>query len=131
MIFFDHLEGLIANKFEISKKIIRLFKLEATLAGLNILPLIFNCGLLIALILTVWFSAMGILSYLIVMLFHLSVFAALICIFVLNTLFACLILKGIKTNLQRMSFSKTRLVLMHAGGAYGEATHPITADRAS
>ncbi|STX28341.1 Uncharacterised protein [Legionella beliardensis] len=107
MKFIEHLEGLISSKIELAKGIWTLFKLEAKLAGLNIYPLFLNLALLPILLLTIWFSAMALVGYIVAVLSD-YVWMGIVAILLLNAIILAIVVKRLITNARQMSFEKTR-----------------------
>lgn len=127
----DNLEGLVTSKIEAVKGIFTLFKLETKLAGLNIIPLLVNCGIIIATALTIWLTSMGLIGYLTVLFLGGHTWAGFLVILLLNIGLMGMLLKRIKINLQLMSFQKTRASLTdnHLRGTYELSAHPARADK--
>lgn len=109
MKFLEHLKGLIANKTEYSKGLYALFKLEAKLAGLNLLPFLIGLIVLLVVAFTTWLTLMILVSYLILTFTkHPHPLAAIITVLVLNLGLAFYFIRDIKQRLQQMSFTRTR-----------------------
>ncbi|WP_419420590.1 hypothetical protein ACNVED_04615 [Legionella sp. D16C41] len=107
MKFFEHLEGLISSKIEFAKNFWALFKLEAKLAGLNIYPLFINLALLPILLLTIWFSTMTLIGYIVAVLSG-HVWLGIVAVLLLNAIILAIVVKRLISNVRQMSFEKTR-----------------------
>lgn len=107
MKFFEHVKGFFSNKAEYSKGLYALFKLEAKLAGLNLLPFLVGLIVLLALAITVWLTLMILIGYVIILLSKQSL-TAIITILVLNLALALYLVRDMKQRLQEMSFARTR-----------------------
>ncbi|KTC89247.1 MULTISPECIES: hypothetical protein [Legionella] len=107
MKFFEHAKGFFSNKTEYSKGIYALFKLEAKLAGLNLLPFLVGLIVLLALAITVWLTFMILIGYVIILLSK-QPLTAIISILVLNLALALYLIRDMKQRLQEMSFARTR-----------------------
>lgn len=109
----EHLKGLVSSQAEVTKGIWTLFKLEAKLAGLNIVPLFVSLGAMIISFMTLWMTAMALLGYLIVVFSGNAIVLGFIGILLLNSGLLMFALKCMRTSIQRMSFEKTRVSLFH------------------
>ncbi|WP_131783331.1 hypothetical protein [Legionella gresilensis] len=107
MKFLEHLEGLISSKIEVAKNLWSLFKLEAKLAGLNIYPLFINLVLVPVLLLTIWFSLMTLVGYILTVLSG-YVWLGIVAVLLLNAVILGIVVKRLLTNVRQMSFEKTR-----------------------
>ena len=112
MKFLTHLDNYFGNRFRIASKLWALFKLEAKLAGLNVLPCVIGIVVLIPLILTLWLMIMLLIGYLIYLLTA-NILTAIIILLVINCLFIGLVLNNVKRYLRQMSFARTRSCLTH------------------
>lgn len=110
MKFFEHVKGFFSNKTEYSKGLYALFKLEAKLAGLNLLPFLVGLIVLLALAITVWLTLMILIGYVIILLSK-QPLTAIISILVLNLALALYLIHDMKQRLQQMSFARTRSCL--------------------
>ncbi len=107
MKFIEHFRGLFANKTEYAKGMYALFKLEAKLAGLNIVPLLVGIVLLLVLGITIWLTLMFLLGYLLIILTKQPA-TAIIIVLLVNSGLAFYIIRDIKRRLLQMSFARTR-----------------------
>lgn len=107
MKFLEHLEGLISSKIEVAKGIWTLFRLEAKLAGLTLYPLFINLALLPILLLTIWFSTMVLVGYIVAVLSGYT-WIGIVAVLLLNTVILAIVVKRLMTNVRQMSFEKTR-----------------------
>lgn len=103
----EELEGLISSKFKSMKLIFALFKMEASLARLSIIPLVFNILMILVLLMTTWFATMLLWGYLFFMLSS-SMVLAVVSVVVSNLLLLYFLHHLMKYNIHNMSFSKTR-----------------------
>ncbi len=110
MQFFEEIEGLVSSKWSALLSLISLIKLEATLAGLSIFPLLLNVLMLLVVLLTVWLSTMVMVGYGIIQAYNSGIIATL-AVLLLNGLLLGILLKYLLFNLKQMSFEKTRLHL--------------------
>lgn len=109
--FITHLEGLIGSKVAMAKDGLALLKLEAKLAGLNIMPLLINLALFVALFFSTWLMFMILIGYGITLL--LDPIRAFFITFFLNICVLGFVLKKIFSCINQMSFQKTRALLSH------------------
>lgn len=107
MNFFKRLESYFASKFNITKDIFSLFKLEAKLAAMNIPGLLINISLLTVILLTIWMTLMLLLGDLIFS-FTKQPLVAITSVLFINLLPIFFIIKDLKLRLQQMSFARTR-----------------------
>ena len=103
----EHLEGLVSGKIRILKLVTRIMKLEAKLAGLSIYPLLINVCLLLITLTTLWLSAMLLFGYLLTQLVG-NAFFGISIVLLFNLGFSFLLAKYLRSNLEKMSFKKTR-----------------------
>lgn len=103
----EHLEGLVEGKIRIFKLVTRIIKLEAKLAGLSMYPLLINVCLLLITLTSLWLSAMLLLGYFFAQLFS-NALLGIIIVLLFNLGFSFLLAKYLKSNLEKMSFKKTR-----------------------
>ncbi len=107
MEFIDQLDGLVSSRWQALKGILSIFKLEARLAKLSIVPLVINLLVLFILLGSTWLSALLLIGYGLAVYFN-SFFVSAIGVFALNAGLLLLIVRFSLTNLRRMSFEKTR-----------------------
>ncbi|KTD13401.1 hypothetical protein [Legionella jamestowniensis] len=107
--FIEHLEGIITSKIATAKGMYTLFKLEAQLAGLNIVPLLISLGALVALCFSGWLTFIVLIGYL--LMFLISPLLAIIIVFILNIIALIITAKRIASCIRQMSFEKTRALL--------------------
>ncbi|MBA2652633.1 MAG: hypothetical protein H0U73_10260 [Tatlockia sp.] len=107
MNFFRHLESYFASKFNITKDIFALFKLEAKLAAMNVPGLFLNISLLVVLLLTIWLTLMILLGDLIFILTKQPLIAIIGVLFI-HLIPIVFVLRDLKLRLQQMSFARTR-----------------------
>ncbi|KTD19951.1 Uncharacterised protein [Legionella lansingensis] len=107
--FIEHLEGLIVSKYAVAKGLFTLFKLEAKLAGLNVVPFLIMLGAFIALCFSAWLTLMILLGYLILLL--VGPLMAMILMLVLNIVALIFVVKSLTSCVRQMSFEKTRALL--------------------
>lgn len=103
----EEAEGYVSDKLGVIKKLFSLIKMEAQLVGLSVYPLLLNLCALFIIFITVWFLAMFLTGYFILLAlgnFLLTVF----CVFLLNLVLLLGLLKYLTFNLRKMSFEKTR-----------------------
>lgn len=105
--FIEELEGLISNKIAMLVSIYSLIKLEATLAGMSIIPLILNLFFIVIILITIWFSSMLFLGYYLFLSFS-SISLAASSIIILNLIVLFIFYRMLMYNLNNMSFPKTR-----------------------
>ncbi|WP_126320091.1 hypothetical protein [Legionella jordanis] len=122
--FIDHLEGLIVSKYTLGKALFSLFKLEARLAKLNIVPFLASIGALIALCFSGWLTLMVLIGYLIMLLTG-PLLAIVITLF-LNLIALWLTVKSLSSCIKQMSFEKTRALLSYQPGESHELTKTDT-----
>jgi len=107
MKLFEQIDGFASDSLSLIKTIVSIFKLEAKLARLSIIPLILNLSMLFIIAITVWLSSMFILGYYSVIAFHSIIIAAAI-ILLINLLILISLIQYLKFNLCNLSFEKTR-----------------------
>ncbi|MBA2655916.1 MAG: hypothetical protein H0U70_02915 [Tatlockia sp.] len=95
------------SKFNITKDIFELLKLEAKLTAMNIPGLLLNLSLLIVLLLTIWVILMILLGDLI-LIFIPQPFVAICFVLFFNLILMIFLLRNLKVRLKEMSFSRTR-----------------------
>jgi|GEM_PF-2280044 len=110
MKFIEHLDGLISSKINSVKGLWTLFKLEAKLAGLTVLPVLISVALLSALAITMWLTTMVFLGCLL-HIYGTSLLASIGFVLVLNCCLLLLVGNFLKRGINKMSFSKTRSCL--------------------
>lgn len=108
----EETQGLVSSKITILKAITRVIKLETKLAGLSIFPLLLTVCLLLVVLMSLWFTSMLLVGYFILMSLQ-SLMLTLIALVVLNGLFLGLIVNSLVSNLKKMSFEKTRELLLN------------------
>lgn len=113
MKFIDNLEGLVTTRLAIAKEIWTLFKLEAKLARLSLYALLINVCAMIGLFITVCLSAMVLVGYLVTLATGGSILAGIIVVLLINVCLLLYILQHVPTNLQQLSFEKTRASLTY------------------
>ncbi|GGI87039.1 hypothetical protein [Legionella impletisoli] len=111
----DELTGLVSSKYEAIKTLLAIVKLETKLAGLSVFPLVMNVGILIAIAITSYFTAMILFGYGFYTLFQ-SVLIALAGVFILNLIFLGISVKYLLYTLKNMSFERTRRLLSQQEG---------------
>ncbi|WP_133131215.1 hypothetical protein [Legionella yabuuchiae] len=111
----DELIGLVSSKYEAVKTLLTIIKLETKLAGLSVFPLVINLGILIAIALTAWFTAMILVGYGFYVLFN-HFFIAILGVSILNLIFLGLSIKYLLYTLKNMSFERTRRLLSQQKG---------------
>ncbi|KTC86285.1 hypothetical protein [Legionella brunensis] len=107
--FIEHLEGLIVSKIAVARGVLTLFRLEAKLAGLNIVPLLTSLAVLIALCLSTWLTVMVLIGYLITLL--IGPLLAMITVLLLNAVALFFVGISLSSCIKQMSFEKTRALL--------------------
>lgn len=100
-------EGLISSKIDVFKTAFSMMKMEATLAGLSLYPLVLNVCLLLVVLMTTWLFAMLLLAYFSTVAFN-NMVLSLLSIVILNGLLLAGLMKYLLFNLRKMSFEKTR-----------------------
>ncbi|ASQ45331.1 hypothetical protein [Legionella clemsonensis] len=123
--FIEHLEGVIASKMATAKGMYTLFKLEAQLAGLNIVPLLVSIGALIALCFSGWLTLMVLISYLLMLL--IGPLLAIITVLILNIIALFIAIRSLASCIRQMSFEKTRALLTNQPKETHELTKTTTA----
>lgn len=108
--FINHIEGYFSSKFNLGKGIIHLIKLEAKLAGFNIVPLLISFAVLIALCFSGWLILMLLIGY--ILLLVVGPLPTLIIILVLNGGGLFWAVKSLLSCVKQMSFEKTREFLL-------------------
>lgn len=103
----EQISGLIISKIKIIESLFSIFKLEARLAKLSIVPVLVNILLLFVVIITTWFIAMALIALLALPTLHNPLYVAL-GILLINLLCFYGLTRWLKSNLQKMSFEKTR-----------------------
>ncbi|WP_045106548.1 hypothetical protein [Legionella hackeliae] len=109
MNFIEHLEGFFASKIAATKGMYTLFKMEAQLAGLNIVPLLLSLGALIALCFSGWLTFMVLIAYL--LMFLMNPLLAIIVVLLLNIIALFFVIRSLASCIKQMSFEKTRALL--------------------
>ncbi|WP_028387877.1 hypothetical protein [Legionella fairfieldensis] len=106
----EELEGFFSSRIAIIKDFYVLAKLEASLAGQSIYPLILYLSVLMPLICAIWLTLMLTLG---VVLFPFleSMVLILLIVLSLNVCFLIVIIQKIKKLLKEISFSRTRSCL--------------------
>lgn len=107
---FEEIEGLVSSKISSLKTILSIFKMEASLAGLSVYPLLLNLCMLFVVLLTLWFSIMLLIGYFAVLFFG-GMLWGMLTILVLNLGLFMGLVKYLTFNLKNMSFAKTRTYL--------------------
>ncbi len=104
------MEAFVSSQFNVIKTGLSMTRLEAKLALLSIYPLIITVCMLFVVLLSTWFTTMGMLVY---ELMHLanSLILALSGVLLLNIIMLAILLKYLSINLKNMSFEKTRAYL--------------------
>lgn len=121
----DHLEGFISTRINIAKELFTLIRLEAKLAGLNVVPLLVNIGILFIIGLTLWPILMVLVAYLIYLLSE-NVLIAILGILALNLMIVWYLVRDSKIRAEQMSFAKTRKCFMSQElGDYNESKQEI------
>lgn len=110
MRFIDELEGLASNQLNVIKTCLTMTKLEATLAGLSVYPLLINLCMLFASLISTWIMAMGLICYALTQVLD-SVVMAVLTVFLFNTICVGIFVRHSLNNLKKMSFEKTRAYL--------------------
>lgn len=110
MEFFDHLEGLITSRVALAKDFFELLRLEASLAGITIYPLLICFAALITLTISFGLAFMVFIGYLIFVLTE-QPLVAFATVLLLNLVMILFVLWSILRYLQQMSFAKTRKCL--------------------
>lgn len=103
----DHVKSFVSGNVRIASSLFTLIKLEAKLAGLSIFPVFLNSIMLLVVLMTSWIFAMVLLQHIFWILFN-SFILSLGLILFLNVLLFFILMKTLTTNLQKMSFEKTR-----------------------
>lgn len=112
MKWLEEAEGLVSSKITIVQALMRVITLETKLAGLSIFPLLLTVCLLLVVLMSLWFTSMLLLGYFIAISLH-SLMLTLMALVVLNGLFLGLVVNSLASNLKKMSFEKTRELLLH------------------
>lgn len=110
MQFIQQLWALFVTKLDIYKNIATLFKLEAQLAKLNVVPLMLNILFILPILLGLWINIMLLLGYVFFLVLDnlaLSIFLVLF----FNLLACALLFININRHLNKMCFKKTRYYL--------------------
>jgi hypothetical protein len=102
-----HLEELVSAKKSVIKNAYALFSLEAKLAELSAFPLVVNICMLFVVLLTLWFTAMFVLGYFL-LLANYGLLLSIGLILLINIGLLLALLKYLFFNLKSMSFQKTR-----------------------
>lgn len=123
MKIFEELEGYFSGQYNLVKTFLSLFKLEAKLAGLTIIPLIINLLILFIILITLWAAMMLACAYLIVLTSG-SFWLALGMVILINFIALGGLVKYLQFNLKAMSFSKTRSYLTNAESSYDKLENP-------
>lgn len=103
----NHFEGFISGNIKVVSTFFSLIKLEAKLAGLTVLPLLFNLCMLFVVLMTVWISAMGLLGLSVNLLIKNAIASVSLILFV-NLVLLFILKKSLVSNLNKMTFVKTR-----------------------
>lgn len=107
----DHFGGLISNRLAITKNIFTLLKLEAKLAGASIGPLLFSGCILLVLLLSLWITVLALLGYLLFLALG-NFLPVLGFVLLLNAIFTVIAFRALRIRAQRISFAKTRSLLI-------------------
>ena len=104
------MEAFVSSQLNVIKTGLSMTRLEAKLALLSIYPLIINVCMLFVVLLSTWFTTMGMLVYELMHLVN-SLILALSGVLILNIIILAILLKYLSINLRNMSFEKTRAYL--------------------
>ena len=104
------MEAFVSSQLNVIKTGLSRTRLEAKLALLSIYPLIINVCMLFVVLLSTWFTTMGMLVYELMHLVN-SLILALSGVLILNIIILAILLKYLSINLRNMSFEKTRAYL--------------------
>ncbi|MFA5960299.1 MAG: hypothetical protein WC785_07260 [Tatlockia sp.] len=107
MHFFEHVEGYISSKITLAREIMTLARLEAQLAGLNVVPLLLHASLLLALILSLWPTVLVLIGYLLFLLTH-KLYVSILGVLLINLAGLFYLGKSSKKHLKTMRFERTR-----------------------
>jgi len=103
----DDLDGLVSNEVEVIKTIFSIFKLEARLAGLSVMPLLLNILLLFIGLFSFLGTTMVLVGYTINYFLN-SPIISISLVLLLNILLMGALVWYLMFNLKKMSFEKTR-----------------------
>ena len=103
----EHLSSFVSNKIDLVKNLFTVFRLEAKLAQLSIVPLILNIIILFVIMMTIWCGLMILGGYL-VMILGASLIKALILTLCFNLLLLLGLIKYLSFNANNISFKQTR-----------------------
>lgn len=105
--FIEHVEGIIVSKVSLLKDFYALIKLEARLAGMNVIPLMICCALMFALITGFGLTLISLTGYILFLLTDnlMIVMSLLLLIMIIGMFFVARVALGC---IRQMSFERTR-----------------------
>ncbi len=106
----EEIIGYVSSKFKVAGLVVDLFKLEAQIAGLSIIPLVITAVLLAVLSLVAWTTLMVLLGYAIFWFLE-SVWIAILGVLLLHAIIIGGLIRYFLINLRKIKFEKTRAFL--------------------
>ena len=103
----DHVRRFVSGNVEIATTLFSLIKLEFQLAGLSVYPLLLNITMILVILMTLWIFGMFLIQYVLWQLIGSLTWSIVFILFV-NLIVFAILLKQLSSNLQKMSFEKTR-----------------------
>ena len=121
MSMFSEIESFFTSKCKEVKLFLSLLKLEAKLAGLSVFPLLLNLSLLFVVLITVWITAMLLIGYAVVSLYH-NMWWAISSVLGLDLILCAVLIKCVLFHLKNLSFVNTRQYLNDSESDENEQT---------